>query len=381
MIKKGSLVLFICLFLSGLFLCINTVPVLHHVNAEDDPYLNLLVNGTCTSSGIRVISEAMLDENRVVYHVRVDYEGLAPREAEIRVYPIPGSNGTVFLLSGGTGGWWYGDGNEQIVDALRDEGYETVEFRWIEDWGWAANNPGQGFVNLSSGTAELMKWVVSDVAENPDVVGATGHSGGANEIAYGMSTHGLDEFLDVAVLTGGPARADLVALSDVNATGVCRIIDYVMGWFDNGDYCVSGDKPEWVVEALHAESIVPKNGEKARDFDYPHTRVVFVEGALDQFKNSSTSYFDVITCEKTWMELEGVGHGVTIQGADVIIETLSEGLNACRIALAESVQPQPSSGQPLQEEPQGIPGFPYESILVGLLSAFCVLMLLTGKGL
>ena len=121
-------------------------------------------------------------------------------------------------MGGGYGRNYYGGTGEraETVNAILLEGFETYEVRWLGDHGWGTNNSGRGFKALTCGFAELGRWIIADLAKNTTVVGATGHSGGANQIAYGLAVHGLDEILDVVVLTGGPARTDLVALCLVN---------------------------------------------------------------------------------------------------------------------------------------------------------------------
>ena len=283
--------------------------------------------------GVQLLSTSECGENLVCYHLKIDCEGLEPREAEIRANHVQDSRGAVIFLGGGWGRSWYGDGNEQMVQTIgtmQIEGYETYEVRWLGDNGWGTNNSGRGFKAISCGFAEVARWIVANMSSNPEVVGATGHSGGANQISYGLVCHGLDRIFDVVVLTGGPARTDLVALCLVNWTGVSHLIDYVMGWEENGDYCLRCEFLEWVVEDLEAESIVsPLEGE-VRDYNYTNTRVGFVNGELDVMAENGRRFYDAITCEKTWVEISGVGHGVPNhpEGAEKIREMLLEGLEA-----------------------------------------------------
>jgi len=282
---------------------------------------------------VQLISQTDCGDNQNCYHVKVECADLAPREAEIRASHNPDSNGTVVFLSGGWGKGWYGDASEHhigIINGMRDEGYETYEIKWLGEFGWGTDNFGQGFKKLSCGTSEIIRWIVTDIASNPDVVGATGHSGGANELAYGLALHGLENVLDVVVLTGGPARSNLVDLCQIDAPMVKGLVDYVMGWQDNGDYCQAGGGPEWVVQALQAESIVSPLPGELRDYHYPNTRVGFVEGEFDVFAPLGQIFYDAITSEKSWVVLPGVGHGVPNDpgGAATILEMLLGGLEA-----------------------------------------------------
>ena len=68
--------------------------------------------------------------------------------------------------------------------------------------------------------------------------------------------------------------------------------------------------------------------EETRDYDYPNTKVVFIEGELDEAAvNSAKIFYGVITTDKTWIVLPGVGHGVpnSDEGAAMIQEALLEG--------------------------------------------------------
>ena len=286
---------------------------------------------TDTELGVSLLSQTSCDENQTCYHVSVDCEDLALREAEIRVHHTPDSKGAIIFVGGGWGRSWYGDGGEQsaqTVNVMQDEGYETYEIKWLGEFGWGTDNFGQGFKMLSRGTTEIIRWIVTDIASNSDVVGATGQSGGANELAYGLAIHDLESILDVIVLTGGPARVDLVAICQMDVPSIKGKVDYVMGWQGDGDYCSSGNCPEWVVQALQSESIITPLSYEYRDYDYPNTQVTFIEGENDIFAPPGRIFFDAITCMKQWIELEELGHGIpgTQLGASLIQDYLLEGL-------------------------------------------------------
>ncbi len=86
--------------------------------------------------------------------------------------------------------------------------------------------------------------------------------------------------------------------------------------------------PEEILYALQEESIVsPLTGE-VRDFTYPNTQVVFIEGELDVVTNIGRLFYDTVTSEKFWITLTEIGHGIpgNPQGAAVIQEKLLEGL-------------------------------------------------------
>jgi len=177
------------------------------------------------------------------------------------------------------------------------------------------------------GTAGIIDWIVSNIASNPEVVGATGSSGGANELAYALNVHNLEDILDVVVLTGGPGRVDLAALCQTDLP-VKTIVDYIMGWHDDGDYCTNSSELAWVVQALKSESVITLLTDESRDYHYPNTTVVFIEGEVDVYAPQGRLFYDVITTEKSWLVLPGVGHGVSSDpdGAVLIQETLLKDL-------------------------------------------------------
>lgn len=283
---------------------------------------------------VQLISQSEWGNNQIWYHVRVDYEGLAPREAEIRVNHNPNSKGTVIFISGGWGKSWYSDFGEykaQTVNKMLDEGYETYEIKWLGEMGWGTDNFGQGPKKLTLAIADVVRWIVIHIANNPDIVGAVGSSCGSNILAYGLTKHGLDDILDVVLLAPGPAWTDLVTLCDIGMPGAKFIVDYCMGWQGDEDYCQGTDKPEWVIQALQEQSIVSSVPGESRDFHYPATKVVFIEGELDEPSMVNAWLFcDTIASEKSWIVLPGVGHGVPNDpgGAATIQEMLLEGLGA-----------------------------------------------------
>jgi hypothetical protein len=103
---------------------------------------------TDTELNVSLLSQDSCGENQICYHVSVDCEDLAQREAEIRVYHNSDSKGVVIFVSGGWGRSWYGESGEQsahTVNVMQDEGYETCEIRWLGEQGWGTDNFGEGF--------------------------------------------------------------------------------------------------------------------------------------------------------------------------------------------------------------------------------------------
>jgi len=154
---------------------------------------------------------------------------------------------------------------------------------------------------------------------------AEGGSGGSMQIAYGLSVYGLKDTLKAAVLTGGPPTADILHICDnVVSEAGHTITNYVMGWTNNGNYCKQDlNRPVEITERMERESLVvsARYPDEVRDYDYPKTPLVFVEGALD--KNNiyrGLNYFNAVTTKKKMYILNEVPHGVigTSLGAEKI---------------------------------------------------------------
>lgn len=219
---------------------------------------------------------------------------------------------------------------------MRVEGYETYDIKWAGEIGWQTDKFGQGIKKVMCAYAELVRWISINLADNPKVMGAIGNSGGSMHIGYGLALYGLEDILDIVVLTGGPPSADAVHMCYRGNRDAALWADSTMGWRDNGDYCERGVGPEWTNTALQAKSIVSALPGDLRDYHYPSTKVAFVEGELDVANTGrGRKYYDEITSEKSWVVLPSVPHGVQYNpiGAATIQETLLDGL---RLAEAQS---------------------------------------------
>lgn len=273
---------------------------------------------------IRLVAQAECGHGQDCYSVSVACNGLVPQKAEIRVIHQSESKGAVVFTTGGLGTNFYGG---PIVERMHEEGYETYELGWLGERGWQTGSFGEGYKNVMCAYAELVRWIGTNLADNPEVMGATGQSAGSMHIGYGLTLYGLEDVFDVAVMTGGPPAADLVeqCFRPRQRGGP----DYIMGWLDKGDYCQLGEGPEWVIAALRAENIVSAEPGEVRDYNHPETMVVFVEGELDVANvEKGKLYRDVITSETKWMVIPGAPHAVNRDptGAAAIQETLLEGL-------------------------------------------------------
>jgi hypothetical protein len=268
-----------------------------------------------TTPAVQLISQEDYGENQVVYTVTIDDSGLPTREAQIRAAHISGASGFVVFTGGGWGKSWFGDGSDagvQIMALMHDNGCETYEIKWIGEQGWGDGCLGQGFKETTRAFSLVVRWISDDLAINPEFGGIMGNSAGSMLVGYGLTIHGLEDIVDIAILTAGPMHSDLDDTCYDYGYGMrAVIIDYLMGWLNNGDYCQVGEGPEWTHEALRADSIVSEVPGEVRDYNYPTTKVVFVEGEDDEAAVTLTIVFhDVITTEKEWIVIPDVGHGV-----------------------------------------------------------------------
>jgi hypothetical protein len=278
---------------------------------------------------VNLISQEECEDDRVCYNLTVECNDLPVREAKIRATHLDNSNGAAIFAGGGVGKNWYGDNPQgaQIIDAMLENGFETYEIKWLGEQGWATDCYGEGFETTTGAFSEVVRWITISLVTNPEYIAITGHSGGSWIIAYGLALHNLEEVLDTVVLTSGPVLADLVgACCTYTQPMRGAIIDYIMGWSDDGeDYCWSGDCPDWLTQTLQEESIVSPIPEKIRDYDYPNTKVIFIEGETDTAAvNQGVIFYDAITSGKTWIVLSDVGHGVlgSDEGAVMLQEAL-----------------------------------------------------------
>ena len=130
-------------------------------------------------------------------------------QVEVRVFepdPAAAYLGTAVLSSGSSGIGFYGDitGGDQLIADLVAQGLRVVDRRWETTWLQA----GDTILASSEGYAELLRWI-HDNLHAGGLFAVTGQSGGSSEIAYGLGSWGLEQLIDVAVLSSGPSMARL----------------------------------------------------------------------------------------------------------------------------------------------------------------------------
>ena len=268
-------------------------------------------------------------------------EGLVEREVQIRHFKKKNSRGTVILTVGGFGRGRYNKLPQRLAtqEAVSAAGFEVFQVEWMGADGWGTNVWGGGFKKILCAYSEVVRWIVAERASNPSVVCAQGNSGGTLQNGYGLTLYGLGEVLDLVIMSGGPpmsridkycfprgrgrSPASASARAQMAATTGRTLVDRVMGWEGTSDLCKRVDTPDTeFVEALQRESLVPPFADEERDFDYPGTRVHFVESAEDPSAAQGRIYFDAIQSHKEWHEIPGRVHQAdnTKAGSAKIVE-------------------------------------------------------------
>lgn len=139
------------------------------------------------------------------YDLSVVCQGLPPREATIGARHLSDAKGAVVFV--GRGYTTRFSASIRAID-LHADGYETYQLAYQGELGYFTGSIGAGLKNIACGTSELIRWIASDLADNPNVMGAQGLSAGSMQLGYGLAVYGLGEILDVVVLAAGPIHSD-----------------------------------------------------------------------------------------------------------------------------------------------------------------------------
>ena len=242
------------------------------------------------------------------YEIRVTCpEVAAPARARLKV-GVSGKSprGTILFTTGALGTHPYESTAEssRLLSELSTAGFRTVQLQWIDSWLLGSAGNEEGHARLACRPATVARWV-HDTLHQPGASSAfcaTGHSGGAAQVAYMLSHYGLEDILASVVPTGGPpmarmdrscARAD--AKNDEKNPGLTfpdwatRIIDAGFGFFPPGGPqsfapnevppaagpCAR-DEPSFR-EKLRQASVASGEG----DYVHPRTMVWFVFEGID----------------------------------------------------------------------------------------------------
>ncbi len=143
-------------------------------------------------------------------------KAIQPYDATVKVTtPTGQSAGTVVLMTGG-GGIEYYDSyftyGTTIINSVVAAGFTTAQIVFdnpVNGWLTGPAEDHNGPISLACLPATAMQWVYNAVLTSGTPLCATGNSGGAGAIAYGLSQYGLDSILTLAEPTSGPEEARL----------------------------------------------------------------------------------------------------------------------------------------------------------------------------
>lgn len=303
--------------------------------------LALLFVASQGAAAVRQTGKSSCD-GQTCYEVAVSCDGLAERHAQVRRFDGKGSRGTVVFSTGGSGRGRYNklEQRRRTQNELIKAGFEVFQIEWLGDEGWLTGVWGSGFSRATCAYAEVLRWIVAERARNSEVVCAQGNSGGSIQSGYGLAVHGLEDLLDMVIMSGGPpvTRLDDYCFGDLEALRERRpppeprrlastgrtLVDQALGWHGVGDHCKRIDEvpPGEAIELAQRDSLVSPSAGVTRDFDYPHTKVNFVESVDDRAAAQGRIYFDAVQSAKAWYEFPGDFHRIddTEAGASKIVE-------------------------------------------------------------
>lgn len=267
------------------------------------------------------------------YALGVTCGGLPQRTAVIAERNPSGTRGGVLFTTGTTGSTFYSTASTAVTTTVGN-GFRTFEVCWFG--GWPIDNAG--WKNSACVYPAVARWIYNNkIQPQSDVMCGTGNSGGSMQNGYGLATYALEDILDLAVLTGGPptSRADILCFGTIppiaNATdgsmgpndGGRQLTDSTEGWPGN---CVDPtNKPPTQAICTQAQNTSIASPTEYRDYNYPNTKVAFIEGGDDPLRWNGIKYHDLITSNKTWSVLTGVPHAVhtTNAGATAISNSIN----------------------------------------------------------
>jgi hypothetical protein len=127
--------------------------------------------------------------------------------------PVGKLRGTVLSFSGGAGTSL--SGNAQTMTAWSEAGFRVVRVQWNANW-WAGASEAEGFAALASRPATVTNWVADHLVEDDHPLCVEGGSGGAGQVAYGLTHYGLEDKISLAVPWTGfwMGRIDLGCLDN-----------------------------------------------------------------------------------------------------------------------------------------------------------------------
>lgn len=231
--------------------------------------------------------------------------------------------------------------NRMIIDAVRTQGFKTVQIKWTRGWFIAEYGQREDFSRLACKPATVVRWVYDNLhRQDPDkAYCAAGHSNGASQLAYAMAQYGLASIFDLLVFEGGPnwSRVDYSCLNDPSNSqmhgddGVRDTIDWAFGYKNDGRGICARENA-FLINRFRQSSLVLGD----LQYFYSHTRIAFIIGEDDQTSTAAHGryFYDALRQSGSPLvdlqTVPGAGHFVTEApvGAEVMKHTL---LNECHV--------------------------------------------------
>jgi len=273
---------------------------------------------------VEVLSGPVQCTGATCYEIRVTCpEVSAPARARLKVVDVGKSpKGTILFTTGAFGTQSYDSLPEtaRILSDVSTAGFRTVQLQWIDSWLLGSPGKEEGHARLGCRPATVARWVYDTLHQRGASTAfcATGHSGGAAQVAYMLSHYGLEDILSAVVPSGGPpmARMDQSCARDDGKNSsmtfpdwASRVIDAGFGFFPPGGpqglapnelAPASGpcarDEPAFR-EKLRQASVASGDG----DYVYPRTQVWFVFEGIDDSHAVAmgTAYHDLLMERKS----------------------------------------------------------------------------------
>jgi len=248
--------------------------------------------------------------------------------------------GTALFLSGGKGGDAYSApasvGGMEMMQAALAANYQVLEL-WYQG-GWYAN--GQSLKLMAGRCATAFEWI-RDNRASASMVGV-GNSGGSDQLARALASHGAGDWLQRAVLCSGPPVTDMTVacVSPVPpAWTTSATLRMTIAGFDPTQYSLTGATGSFACQACQgkgpgmlAEDNVLHTGAVT---NYPTTDLRYVLGRMDTVNQTpngsmcvpqSLLHQELVTAQTKTLTIveDGVHFMPTTQaGRDAILEAMA----------------------------------------------------------
>jgi hypothetical protein len=250
------------------------------------------------------------------------------------------TRGIAVFFTGGAGTEYYSDYQDVAgwMQGLRDSGVGIVQVKWDRNWWGHSSNLKAGLVNQSCRPATIIKYIhqtyYAPLGMGRKAFILTGNSAGSSQIAYSLAYYGLENIIDVAVLSAGPPHSALhkscmnsLAEEDYWFNSSKRSeVDDSYGIRDNGPCLLSDSRwiPTWISDSVAYSGY---------DYHYPNTLVHQIIGAQDpKMIATAGDYRERIvqagTPHSKWQVVPNTPHAVfeTREGRDAIGQVILQSL-------------------------------------------------------